>query len=113
MRAQTSPAGIATNAAPCGGVNSRSGTSMRRGRRSNWSRRSVDIRVTPRRPPLTLDLSEFDFDPRYAAAYLQRHLKPGTDLIDLLYDANEGRDRICHHTDQVIRLRRHEIGPGH
>jgi hypothetical protein len=50
--------------------------------------RSVDIRATPRRPHLTLDLSEFQLDPRYSAEYLQRHPKPGTDLIDLLHDAN-------------------------
>src|SRR5260221_361491 len=73
----------------------------------------VDIRATPRRPHLTLDLSEFQFDPRYGAEYLQRHLKPGTDLIDLLDDANEGRERTCHHTDQVILLEHHEIGHGH
>src|SRR3981189_1855247 len=52
----------------------------------------VDIRATPRRPRLTLDLSEFEFDPCYAAEYLQRHLKPRTGLIDLLHDANEGRE---------------------
>src|SRR6266436_1368566 len=113
MRAPNSPGWIATSAARCGGANSRSGNSMRRGRRGSWSRRSVDIRATPRRPHLTLDLSEFEFDPRYAAEYLQRHLKPGTDLIDLLHDANEGRERTCHHTDQVILLEHPEIGHGH
>jgi hypothetical protein len=75
--------------------------------------RSVDIRATPRRPHLTLDLSEFQFDPRYSAEYLQRHLKPSTDLIDLLHDADEGRERTCHHSDQVILLENHEIGHGH
>src|SRR6266566_965535 len=75
--------------------------------------RLVDIRATPRRPHLTLDLSEFKFDPRYAAEYLQRHLKPRTGLIDLLDDANEGRERTFHHTDQVILLEHHEIGHGH
>jgi hypothetical protein len=73
----------------------------------------VDIRAMPRRPHLTLDLSEFQFDARYPAEYLQRHRKPGTVLIDLLDDANEGRERTGHHTDQVTLLEHREIGHGH
>jgi hypothetical protein len=69
-----------------------------------------------------LDLSEFKFDPRYAAEYRQCRLKPGTGLIDLLYDATEGSERTGHHTDRVILPQYHEcffsvtkapIGHGH
>src|SRR5215475_10124862 len=78
--------------------------------------RLVEYRLEPpfcAGPPRLLDLSEFEFDPCYAAKNIHRDLEPGARLIDLLNNAIEGREGTIRDTDQVTLLEHCEIGHGH